>query len=68
MNDSNIAILQRVRKMCVLYGIVCLVMGLVNFSEHDYGMGMILVTIAILGFWRVSHKVKVVMTTEGAIK
>jgi uncharacterized membrane protein HdeD (DUF308 family) len=64
MKDSNIAVMHRVRKMCLLYGIISLVLGLINFTEHEYGMGMILVTIAILGFWRISHKVKGVALDE----
>jgi uncharacterized membrane protein HdeD (DUF308 family) len=64
MKDSNIAVMHRVRKMCLLYGVISLVLGLINFTEHEYGMGMILVTIAILGFWRIAHKVKAVAVSE----
>lgn len=65
MNASNLTILQKSRSSCLLYGVVCLVVGLVNFAILDeLGMGMIMVTIAIFGFWRISHKIKSVMLSE----
>lgn len=65
MNQSNIVILKKTRSMCLLYGIVCLVAGLINFSIlNEHGLGMVMVTVAILGFWRISHKIKMVMATE----
>ena len=67
MNQSNILILKKTRSMCLLYGILSLMAGLINFSIlNEHGLGMIMVTVAILGFWRISHKVKSVMVTENA--
>jgi|CXWL01.1.fsa_nt_gi hypothetical protein len=66
MNQSNAIILKKTRSMCLLYGIACLMTGLINFSIlNEHGLGMILGTIAILGFWRISHKMKSVMGSEG---
>lgn len=67
VNQSNIVILKKTRSICLLYGIVSLVAGLINFSVlNEHGLGMIMVTVAVLGFWRISHKVKLIMKTEGA--
>ncbi len=66
MNPSNAVILKKTRSMCLLYGVVCLTTGLINFAIlNEHGLGMIMVTIAVLGFWRISHKVKGVMLNEG---
>ena len=66
MNQSNIETLKKTRSICLLYGIVSLIAGLINFSIlNEHGLGMIMVTVAILGFWRISHKVKGVMASEG---
>lgn len=66
MNQANITILKKTRSICLLYGIVCLVAGLINFAIlNEQGLGMVMVTVAILGFWRISHKAKSIMVSEG---
>ncbi len=66
MNQANITILKKTRSICLLYGIVCLVASLVNFTIlNEQGLGMIMVTVAILGFWRISHKAKTILESEG---
>lgn len=66
MNQNNIELLKKTRSICLLYGIVCLVVSLINFSILDeQGLGMIMVTVALLGFWRISHKAKSIMESEG---
>lgn len=65
MEQINISVLKKVRSMCLLYGIACLLGGLVSFAILDQDMlGAILVVVAILGFWRVSHKIKLVLKSE----
>lgn len=68
MNPSNVTILQKTRSMCLLYGILCLTVGLVIFSvlQSDIGIGlsMVMASIAIFGFWRIAHKMKRVIATE----
>lgn len=67
MNQANILILKKTRSICLLYGIVCLVAGLMNFAIlGEEGLGMMMVTVAILGFWRISHKAKKIIESEGA--
>ena len=65
MNTANLEILRKTRSTCLLYGVLSLLVGLVNFAVlNEYGLGMIMVTIALLGFWRIAHKVKRVILSE----
>lgn len=65
MNQENLETLKRTRSMCLLYGIACFMAGLINLAFLDQeGLGMILVAIAVLGFWRISHKVKAIIRSE----
>ncbi|MBL8012846.1 MAG: hypothetical protein JNN05_03265 [Candidatus Omnitrophica bacterium] len=65
MNSSNLVLLRKSRSLCLLYGVISLTVGLVNFAVlNEYGLGMIMVTIAIFGFWRISHKIKGVLLSE----
>ncbi len=67
MNQSNIAILKKTRSMCLLYGIVSMTAGLISFSVlNEDGLGIVMVAVAVLGFWRISHKVKSILATEGS--
>ena len=65
MNPENVAALKKARSMCLLYGVVCLLSGLAGFTLYDQDLlGSILVVVAILGFWRVAHKIKLVLKSE----
>jgi hypothetical protein len=65
MNKDNVTVLQKARSMCLLYGIACLVAGLISFSLWDeQGLGSFLLVVAIFGFWRISHKVKFILASE----
>lgn len=70
MNSANVTILQKTRSMCLLYGVLCLTVGLVIFSvlqsDEGIGLAMIMASIAIFGFWRIAHKMKRVLATENA--
>ncbi len=53
--------------MCLLYGIVSMTAGLISFSVlNEDGLGIVMVAVAVLGFWRISHKVKSILATEGS--
>ena len=65
MEKDNVTLLKKARSMCLLYGIVCLLTGIVSFAILDeHGLGMVIMTIAIFGFWRVSHKIKEILKAE----
>ena len=65
MNKDNVAVLKKARGMCLLYGITCFVAGIIGFAVWDaYALGSLLLLVAILGFWRISHKMKYILQTE----
>ncbi len=65
MNKDNVVLLQKMRSMCLLYGVACLIAGLFSFAVWDEeGLGSLLLAVAIFGFWRISHKVKGILQTE----
>jgi hypothetical protein len=65
MNRDNVVLLQKARSMCLLYGIACLVAGLISFSLWDErALGSLLLLVAIFGFWRLSHKMRSILKTE----
>ena len=65
MQRENVALIKKTRSMCVLYGIACLVAGVISFSLWDeQALGSLLLLIAVLGFWRISHKMKAILSSE----
>jgi len=65
MLNSNLATVKKTRSMCLLYGIACLMAGLFSFLLWDeQALGSLLMLIAILGFWRISHQMKAVLNSE----
>ncbi|GEM_PF-3751398 len=65
MNQNNAILLKKARSMCLLYSIVCLLTGLYSFVVfQEQGLGMVVLTIAALGFWRISHKIKLILRVE----
>jgi hypothetical protein len=65
MNKDNVILLEKARSMCLLYGVACLVAALISFVLwNEQGLGSLLLVVAILGFWRISHKVRGVIASE----
>ena len=65
MNQNNALLLKKARSMCVLYSVVCLLAGLVSFMFfQEKVLGMAVLTIALLGFWRISHRIKQILMVE----
>lgn len=65
MNQSNAELLKKARSMCLLYSIVCFLTGIVSFiffREQD--LGWVVLTIALFGFWRISHRIKQILKIE----